>query len=704
MTKTSKRITIVSVIAILCFVAVYVVAVKYNPAFLGYRLNLIVLKSNGELSDVSWNELFNMIRPGSHYDLQKLKFMKNTTEDIEKGKTIFRTQCAMCHGPHGEGGIGANLRNGIFQNGSSDWALHRTITRGVPGTKMAAQQLTDKQTWQAIAFIRSLIKQELAQSAGKSEKKNASININIPYKRLLEAGKDAKDWLTYSGSYASTRFSLLDKINQSNVSKLHLLWVRQLQTVEEKNETTPLVVNGTMFLTDAQNDVIALNARNGNPLWKFSWHPLPRNLALCCGHLNRGLAVLDDKLYMGTMDAHLVALDAASGKLVWETKVDDWHKGVTITSAPLAVKNMIIIGVSGGEFGIRGHIDAYNATTGKRVWRFYTVPGPGEKGHDTWEGDTWKTGSAPAWNVGSYDPKLNLLYWGTGNPSPEFLLEQRGGVKYDNLFSNCVVALNPDTGKLKWHFQFTPHDEHDWDATQIPVLVNETIAGTPRELLLQANRNAFYYILDRSTGQFISAHPFAKQTWAKSIDKSGRPILTENSSPSLRGTVVYPSIGAAANWWPPSYSPQTGLLYVTGADIASTYYRSAEMVPHRDRHMYVGSAEVSDYHRGRGFVRAIVAKTGQIRWEHELKWGHGLTKLNQKWAAGFGGLLTTGGSLVFGGVHDRFYALDDKTGKELWHFGTGGTIAAAPMTYQIDGHQYITVAAGRSIFTFGISQ
>ncbi|MEE8161167.1 MAG: PQQ-binding-like beta-propeller repeat protein, partial [Acidobacteriota bacterium] len=391
--------------------------------------------------------------------------------------------------------------------------------------------------------------------------------LPVTYERLLRAEQEPENWLTYSGQYHGQRYSRLTQINRNNVHLLRVSWVYQTGIVE-KVETTPLVVDGVMYLTQPPSDVIALDAKTGRPYW--SYHPiLSDQLTICCGKVNRGVAILGEKIYLATLDARLIALDAKSGNVVWDVQIADPQSGYSSTAAPLAVKDKIVTGIAGGEFGIRGFVDAYDAETGKRVWRFHTIPRAGEAGSDTWEGDSWKTGGSPTWVTGSFDPELNLIYWGTGNPSPAWDGEVREG---DNLYSNSIVALDADTGKLKWYFQFTPHDTHDWDACQIPVLVDAEFRGRLRKLMLWPNRNAFYYVLDRETGEFLLAREFAKQTWAEKIDQNGRPIVKPNTDPSPEGTLVYPSSNGAANWWSPSYSPIAGLVYVTAYDGADIYY------------------------------------------------------------------------------------------------------------------------------------
>lgn len=502
--------------------------------------------------------------------------------------------------------------------------------------------------------------------------------------RLLNAGREPGNWLTYSGGYASHRFSRLDEITKANVSGLRLHWVYQLRTTE-KVETSPLAVDGILYVTRPPNDVVALDAATGRPFWSYR-RTLPEPINVCCGRVNRGLAILGDRLFMGTVDGHLVALDARTGNVLWDVEVADRRTGHALTAAPLAVQDKIITGVAGGEYGIRGFLDAYDPETGRRLWRFWTVPGPGEPGHDTWSGDSWKTGGAPTWLTGSYDPELNLLYWGTGNPSPDWNGDVRLG---DNLYSSSVIALDADTGKLRWHFQFTPHDVHDWDAVQIPVLVDDEWQGRKRRLMYFANRNCFFYVLDRETGEFLLGKPFAKQTWAQDLDAKGRPIRVPGMEPSAKGTLVWPGVQGGTNWYSPSYSPQTGLFYFSAWEYASIYYKGD--APYSPGNRFLGSAPqgVPD-EPGAGAIRALDPKTGRRRWEFAL------TSTPQS------GILTTAGGLLFAGDADGyFFALDDATGKELWRIGTGGLIVAAPVTYTANGRQLVTIASGGAIFTFG---
>ena len=380
---------------------------------------------------------------------------------------------------------------------------------------------------------------------------------NVPFSRIVEAHKEPHNWLTYSGNYNGQRHSALDQINVSNVKRLKVAWVHNTGTTES-HETTPLVVDGVMFLTEGPNIVKSIDTRTGNLLWRYE-KKIPQDLRLCCGRPNRGVAILGDTIYYGSIDAHLIALDAKTGRVKWEVEMADHKLGYSSTVAPLAVKDKIILGAAGGEFGIRGFLDAYDAKTGKRVWRFYTIPGPGDPEFGTWEGDSWKTGSAAIWTTGSYDPATNTTIWGTGNPGPDWNGDVRLG---DNLYSCSFVALDADTGKKKWYFQFTPHDTHDWDATQVPVLIDGTFRGAAKKMVATANRNAFFYVLDRDNGKFLAGKPFVKQTWAKGLDDSGRPMVIPGTDPTEAGNLVWPSLAGGTNWASPSYSPQTKLFYV----------------------------------------------------------------------------------------------------------------------------------------------
>ncbi|MEE2778040.1 MAG: PQQ-dependent dehydrogenase, methanol/ethanol family [Acidobacteriota bacterium] len=517
---------------------------------------------------------------------------------------------------------------------------------------------------------------------------SSSLAQGVSYERLRNAADEPGNWLMYSGQYDAQRYSLLDEIDVSNVSGLELKWVRQLNTLSSV-ETTPLVVDGIMYATLPDNVVMAIDARTGQVFWEYQY-PLPEALTLCCGKQSRGVAILGETLFLGTLDAHMVALDANTGTVLWDVEVADGLAGHSITAAPLVVKDMVLTGVAGGEYGIRGFIDAYDVRTGKRRWRAHTIPGEGEPGNDTWEGDSWKTGGAPTWVTGTFDPELNLVYWGTGNPGPDWNGDAREG---DNLYSDSVLALDADSGELKWAFQFTPHDVHDWDACQIPVLADVEFGGEMRKVLLMAQRNAFFYAIDRENGEFLRGTEFAKQTWAEGLDENGRPIRVPDMLPSEDGTVVFPSINGAANWWSPAFNPETGLFYAMSFDGSDTYYIAE--AEYREGELFVGgygrpSAPTDTFTSA---VRALDPETGERVWQYEVQ------------SKSTSGLLTTAGNLVFGGtVAGTAFALEAETGEELWRQSVGGNVHAGPTTYLVDGKQQVTIAAGHALFTFGLRE
>ena len=522
---------------------------------------------------------------------------------------------------------------------------------------------------------------------------------SVPFERLVDSAKEPGNWLTYSGGYNGWRYSPLNQITPANVKDLSLQWVFQSR-IAEKFEVTPLVVDGVMYLSEATSNVYAIDAATGRLFWEYR-NTTPAAPRTCCGILNRGVAILDDRIFVGTVDAWLLAIDSRTGRLLWRTQVGDYNKAYAVVHAPMVVKDKVVVGPAGGEFGIRGFVAAYEAKTGKELWRFNTVPGPGEAGNETWAGESWKTGGAPIWTSGSFDPELNLIYWGTGNPAPSHNGDSRAG---DNLYSGSVIALDADTGKLRWHYQFTPHDEWDWDAAQIPVLADLEWRGRPRKLMLWANRNGFYYVLDRATGQFLQAKAFVKQTWNGGFDERGRPVKLPNTSPTREGTLIYPGQQGATNWYNPSYSPRTGLFYVPAwVDYFSRYYKlDAEYVPGR---AYIGGTQSSNtggnsrdtklidtrVDGGYGAVRALDAKTGEMKWEFKLG---DITD---------GGILTTAGDVLFTGNRTQyFYALDARTGAMLWRMYLGGNIRSGPMSYLVNGKQHIAVAAGTSLFVFAV--
>jgi len=513
----------------------------------------------------------------------------------------------------------------------------------------------------------------------------AAITAAITSDKLRQAQSDPNTWLSYGKNYYGWRYSPLAEITPANVAQLVPKWMYQTG-VSGKNETTPLIFDRIMFITGPSNNAWALDLLTGNKLWSYAQRP-PQGLHVCCGPVNRGFAALGEKLFKVNLEADLVALDAKTGRTIWKTRIDDFRRGFSGTVAPLVVKDMVVIGIAGAEFGVRGFIDAYDANTGQRRWRFYTVAAPGEPGGDTWGGDSWMRGGGSTWVTGTYDPELNVIYWGTGNPGPDMNGDVRPG---DNLYTDAVVALDADTGKLKWHFQFTPHDVHDWDAISDPVLINLTIKGQAVKALVQANRNGFFYTLDRTNGKMLLAKAYTKVTWADGIAPDGRPILVKGQDPTEEGNKSCPGIGGGHNWQATSYSPQTGLYYFGTTDGCHIYYKY-------DQEFIEGQWYQASTVGGvpkeptTGAVLAVNPTTGAIKWRFDMV------------QTPTAGILSTAGGLVFSGdSHGYLFALDARTGKPLWKFQTGGVVIAPPISYTLDGKQYIAVAAGSTMMTFAL--
>jgi alcohol dehydrogenase (cytochrome c) len=513
------------------------------------------------------------------------------------------------------------------------------------------------------------------------------VSADVPYQRLVQAGSTPNDWLTYSGNYNSQRYSALQQINRANVANLRPAWMYQIKR-PGVFEASPIVADGVMYISEPPSTITALDVRTGRPLW--TWTPAIPNNVIVIGSppVNRGVAILDDMVFAGSIAGHLAALDAKTGVVRWDIVVDDNRKGYYLTLAPLALDGKIIVGVSGAEAGIRGFIAAYDPKTGKQLWRTYTIPGPGEPGRESWGTATAaEIGGSSTWLTGSYDPQLKTLYWVTGNPGPDYDGDVRPG---DNLYACAVLALDPDTGKLKWHFQFTPHDVHDWDSNQIPVLFDDTINGRPRKLLALANRNAFYYVIDRESGEFISATPYAKQTWADRIDAKGRPVLKAGNEPMVEGTTVFPNLQGSANWYSPSYSPQTKLFYQFTREMSTIYYKGQAKYTTGQPYTAGGGTAVNG-DDAYAAIRALEGTTGKLKWEFKLL------------QPGMDGVLSTAGGLVFSGTEEgNFFALDAATGKPLWDMQLGGPVHANPISFGVDGKQYVAIPAGWTLYVFAL--
>lgn len=543
------------------------------------------------------------------------------------------------------------------------------------------KRLNEAELQDLVAFLQTCNGRDLGATAG------ADIAGGLTYERIRNADKEPQNWLTYWGNYQGAHFSALKEIDATNVGRLQAKWAAQMPG-DTLLETTPIVVDGVMYTSGMPGQVFALDARSGMQIWKYERkqkvvNPYESN------RFSRGLAVLGNRVFLGTLDAALVALDARTGLPLWEVQVADTMEGYSITSPPLALKDKIIVGVAGGEYGIRGFLDAYDVKTGKRLWRFFTIPGPGEFGNDTWRGDSWKIGGSPTWLTGSYDPELNLIYWTVGNPGPDMDAEVRKG---DNLFSCSVVALDADTGQRKWHYQFTPNDDHDWDANQDVILIDRVYQGQPRKLLIQANRNGFYYVLDRTNGKLLHAAPYVHQTWNIGFEENGRPKFAPNSNATPEGNTVFPSLVGGTNWQAPSYDASMNRLFLTIAESGNQYIRAN--TPYEPGKGYWGGRTLPAGENNYAAIRSLDADTGERKWEYRISRG--------SLAAG---VLATAGKIVFAATAEgNLIALDSQKGTPLWRFQAGGTIATAPISYAVDGKQYIAVGAAGVLYSFALPE
>lgn len=524
----------------------------------------------------------------------------------------------------------------------------------------------------------------------------------VSFEQILNSEDTPENWLTYNGGYKSQRYSGLDQLTPDNVDNLKLQWTLQNQ-VFGAWQSNPIIVDGIMYVTERPNSVMAVDAVTGRVFWKYR-HVPAENSRVCCGANNRGVAVLGDMVYMGTLDARLVALDRINGSPLWDVEVGDVSLAYSVTMAPLVVKDKVIVGVGGGEFGIRGYVAAYDALTGEQAWKTYTIPGPGEPNHDSWQGDDWEHGGAPVWITGSFDPELNLTYWGVGNPGPDWNAGQRPG---DNLYSDSVIALDADTGELKWYFQFTPNDAYDYDSVQVPVLADINFRGTPKKVMMWANRNGYFYVLDRTNGQFLEGKPYVKVNWSSGLDENGRPIPT----PQPEGMPTYPGNQGGTNWYPPSYSPRTGLFYFSAWQDYATIYRAEESEYEPGRAFLGGGFSVLAPAPGAPTIG--IGRTNPINnWTNEV--GHASLKAMDPqtgeavWSydqfdVSDSGMLTTGSDLLFtGGREGYFHAIDARSGELLWNVNLGGQIVMAPVTYMVDGVQYVSVISGNALSTFAL--
>jgi alcohol dehydrogenase (cytochrome c) len=676
---------------------------------------------------------------------------------IADGQRTYDRACQSCHGPAGQGDRGPALNTGVFTHGREDGDLFHTIREGAAGTQMPPfRNLSDTQTWQLVSYIRSLVPPtgpsippagrgaapapqavvatlrdgrevrglrrnedtfsiQIADASGQLHLLDkltlAALRVDdanaprapsglpatggVTFNRLVNAAAEPHNWLMYWGNLQGTHYSPLEEIDTANVRQLQMAWAFPMPG-DSVLEATPLVVDDVMYNTQP-GAVFAIDARTGRQIWKYARAQKVRS-PYEINPFNRGAAVLGHRLFVGTLDAALVALDARTGSVLWEMQVADSMLGYSLTSAPLVVKDKVLVGITGGEFGARGFLDAYDAVSGRRLWRWYAVPEPGEFGNDTWKGDSWQRGGSPMWLTGSYDPDLNLVYWTVGNPAPQIDRSARG--ELDNLFSDSVVAIDPDTGQRKWHYQFTPNDGHDWDSCQDVILVDRVWHGRMQKLLLHADRNGIFYVLDRTTGKLLSGTPFVHVNWTSGFDASGRPIVVPGSNSSPEGSFfVYPTLVGGTNFQAPSYSPLTGWLYLEYSENGQRY--ASEAVPFETGRQYIGrkapDASVGPKPgepRPSAGIKALDPETGKTMWDFKIVQGS-LTN----------GVLATAGNVLFGAIRDgNLVALDAKTGAHLWHVQTGGNLAASPISYAVGGRQFVAISAGNMVYAFTLPE
>ena len=657
------------------------------------RARLYVEKAEGAFPQLSWTELWGLTRPGRGFHCMdgrsleaSVQYSAGASEDNRKaGARIFSERCTGCHGSDGSGGPhGPSLVRSGYKHGDSDLAIYMTLRDGIPGTAMPSAGLPLPELLQVVANVKML--QARSSEDHKAEVPRPALQVST--ERLQTADAHPDEWLTYSGSYNGWRHTSLAEITPANVAQLRARWIKQFDSNDRSIEATPLVIGGLVFMVASASNVLALDAKTGDVIWEYN-RPVPADLPLCCGRVNRGLAAVGNTIFFGTTDGYLVAINASDGKVLWQILVAKPSDGYSITGAPLVVNRSVIVGVGGGDFGIRGFLSAYDVSTGQRQWRFDTIPGPGEFGHETWENDAWRTGGGATWNTGAYDPAANLLYWGVGNPSPVFSGDGRPG---DNLFTDSVIALHASTGKLAWHFQFTPHDEHDWDSAQSPILADLTINGELRKAICWPNRNGFYYVLDRVTGEFLVGAPFVELDWAKGLTSTGRPILSDVATIAVGGRRTRPGADGGTNWQNPAFDQRRGLIFVP-ATLGSAIFtkQPPKLIRRESSGRLTGSGWITTEPSARS-VRALDAATGRQKWEYS----------SSPSGREYSGLLSTRGGLVFGAVGGVLFALDADTGREVWRVSLGGDTLSAPISFAVDGRQVIAVAAGRALFVFGL--
>ena len=593
------------------------------------------------------------------------------------GQALFNERCASCHGATAEGRSAPDLTNPRWHTDHTDEQIDAIIRDGVPNTAMPAFGTSIDAAGRG-TLVRLL--RDLSAKAIQPATNASAPPVHVPPDRLRLAPSTPGNWLMYAGDYGQTRYTSLSAINRSTVRNLVPVWSFQTG-VPDGLTSTPLAIDGVIYLTTAWDHAFAIDARTGAELWHYQRQLPPTNaLSFCCGPSNRGVSIWNDLVYMTTLDAHLVALEARSGRVRWDVELAKLGDHVNFKQPPLVVGNRLFVGSAGGDEGARGFIDAYDAATGRQLWRFYTVPGPGEPGHETWPADeSWRTGGGAPWMNGSYDPDLNLIFWGVGQPYPVYDGDPRPG---DNLYTNSVVALDPETGALKWHYQYTPHELWDYDGVTENVPVEITYQGQARQVLIHADRNGFFYVIDRTDGRFLFAKPFVKTTWATGFTPEGRPLVNPGTIPTYEGVEVCPGAAGGKQWTGMAYSPLTKLAYLGAIENCATYFnygaraKAQGLPPGPSGFRYLpGQAS--------GKVLAIDPATGEIKWS---------VKTRSPMSAS---MLATGGGLVFtGDAEGNLIAYDDRTGALVWSYQTGSGIRSGPIAFTLDGVEYVAVASG----------
>ena len=634
-------------------------------------------------------------------------------EPETSGSALFEAHCVLCHAGDGRGtNRGPDIVPFVRDGGAE--AVAMLVRNGRPDKGMPSFQLGDADLRQLAAHAMDLAAESpeateqrvealpmvggaaisgeiLNESGFDAQVRSADGRIRL-LRRVGDAYREAArgetvNWTTYHGSYTGNRHSALDRIHTGNVQGLQVEWFFPVAD-QAMIEGTPVVIDGLMYVTGV-NQVFALDAETGREIWQYSRPRTEGLMGDASIGLNRGVALREDLLFTVTDHAHAIALDRWTGQLVWDVEMADYRDHYGAIAAPLVVGDLVYVGISGGDTGLRGFLDAYHAETGERAWRFWTIPAPGEPGSETWgEPEILERGCGATWLTGSYDPDLDILYWATGNPCPDLNGDRRPG---DNLYTNSVLALAPATGDLLWHFQFTPHDTHD--AQEPLLLIDEEFRGRPRKLLVQGNRNGFLYVLDRITGEFLLGEPFVEQTWAERIDENGRPVVLPGSDPTEEGSVVCPAIRGATNWWASSYSPETKLFYLMVHE-SCMLYRKHDRPWQRGRSWLGGTFRLSDGSPNQRHIRALDIQTGATVWNYPQT-GPSTT---------YSGVLSTAGGLVFFGEDSgAFAALDAESGEPLWHFQANQDWKASPMTYMLGGRQYIAIASGLGFWSFALA-